>query len=197
MPQTWKSFSLWLWSSLWVILGRKRSSPRTALTGEGKNSQHTTHLAASTRLHRESREFSEACWHRSKGRHFRWPLRSCRWMWGKRGDRGTSWPHWHWYGRSRPGAASTGCQPARPRLLSRKPHPVTSTQCSPTHKPSTSLLTDIKICSDKLSATAEIWSDVDFSNCLDRPRHEANLFLSTVIADADLRQEGPVACEKR
>lgn len=35
--------------------------------------------------------------------------------------------------------------------------PVTSTQCSPTHEAGTSLfLTDIKICSDKLSATAEI-----------------------------------------
>lgn len=85
-----------------------------------------------------------------------------------------------------------------PRLLSRKARPVTSTQCSPTHKPSTSLfLTDIKICSDKLSAIAEIWSDIDFSNCLYRPGHKANLFLSTVIADAGLRQEGPAACGTR
>lgn len=29
--------------------------------GRRKNSQHMAHLAASTRLHRESREFSEAC----------------------------------------------------------------------------------------------------------------------------------------
>lgn len=53
-------------------------------------------------------------------------------------------------------AAGTGCQPAHPRLLSRKARPVTSTQCSQTPEPSASLLPGIKICSDKLSATAEM-----------------------------------------
>lgn len=56
--------------------------------------------------------------------------------------------------------------------------PVTSTQRPPTHEPRASLfLTDIKICSDKLSATAEIRSDIDSSNCLDWPRHKANLLV--------------------
>lgn len=46
-------------------------------------------------------------------------------------------------------------QPPSPSL--QKGPPVTPTQCSPAHQSSTSLfLTDTKICSDKLSATAEI-----------------------------------------
>lgn len=183
---------------------RRREFSKKSDHGRGKNSQHTAHLAAPgcTGSWESSQKPADTGLKEDILGGLSEVADGCE------GGRGTRGPRDHTdigvggpdLGQPRMRllcAAGTGCQPARPRLLSRKARPVTSTQCSPTHKPSTSLLTDIKICSDKLSATAEIWSDVDFSNCLDRPRHEANLFLSTVIADADLRQEGPAACEKR
>lgn len=81
------------------------------------------------------------------------------------------------------------------RLLCQAGQPRHFHSASPTHQACAALFpTDIKIWSDKLSATAAMGSDIDFSNCLDRPRHKANLFLSPVIADAGLMRGGPAAC---